>query len=515
MGKRKGDDTAAASGVVAAGGSGASPNKDTKAKAEQSAGAGARHADGDEGMGEFEDMWEDDAESEDDGEVVIAPDSDDEDADMQDGEAVVTHDAGDDDEDDKEDVKVYLPGQQMEEDEELVADQSAYEMLHSMNAEWPCLSFDILRDNLGADRTAFPMTAYVVAGSQADKPKDNQIYVLKMSSLHRTKHDGNDGMDDEENEDDLDDDPVLEYRSIPHFGGVNRIRAMPHPEAHIVATMADTGKAHIYDISQHVQALDTPGLIPPRNPDPIHTITQHGKTEGYGIDWSSIQTGHLLTGDSASRIFLTTRTPAKFVTDATPFTGHTSSIEDIQWSPSQANVFATCSADKTIRIWDARDKRKPQLTVVAHDSDVNVISWNRIKFSDHVLASGSESGAFSVWDLRNWPASKSTPAPSASFKWHQGPITSIEWHPVESSMLAVSGADDQVTIWDLALERDQEEEAVMTTGLTGEQVEVPPQLLFIHQGQRNVKEIHWHRQLPGVLASTAYDGFNIFKTINS
>eukprot|EP00842_Homolaphlyctis_polyrhiza_P005563 jgi/Hompol1/6007/HPOL_004801-RA len=466
-------------------------------------------------MGEFEDAFEDE-DGDDEGEVVIAPDSDDEDDEDVDMEAQQELDQ--EAQEDTEDVQVYLPGQKMEEDEVLVVDHSAYEMLHAMNVEWPCLSFDIIRDQLGSGRTSFPMTSYVVAGSQAATPTQNRIYVMKMSSMHRTKNDGGDNDDDDDDDDDdLDDDAILEHRAVPHMGGVNRVRLMPiqDPHVHIAATLADTGKVHIYDLSLHVASFDQPGTMADPNLPPIHTITAHGSTEGYGIDWSPLQTGHLLTGDGASRIFLTTRSNAAFVTESKPFVGHTSSIEDIQWSPSQQNVFASASADRTIRIWDARDRRKPQLTVHAHDSDVNVISWNRIRGSDHVLASGSDSGAFSIWDLRTWPSSRGSPQPSASFKWHQGPVTSIDWHPTESSVLAVSGADDQVTIWDLALERDPEEEAVMTTGAAAEQVEVPPQLLFIHQGQHNVKEIHWHRQIPGTLISTAFDGFNVFKTINS
>jgi ribosome assembly protein RRB1 len=71
----------------------------------------------------------------------------------------------------------------------------------------------------------------------------------------------------------------------------------------------------------------------------------------------------------------------------------------------------------------------------------------------------------------------------------------------------VSSADNQVTVWDLSVEGDESAAAVGS----GDLHDFPPQLLFIHQGQSNVKEIHHHPQIPGLIMSTAEDGFNIFK----
>ncbi|KAG5654714.1 hypothetical protein H0H81_007470 [Sphagnurus paluster] len=475
-------------------------------------------------MGEFEDAWEDEIESEE--EVVDAE------ADKEDGMDVdEVLPPIEESEDQPRAPEVFIPGtHQLGQDEVLEADDTVYIMRHSMNVNWPCLSFDVLRDNLGDQRQRYPATTYIVTGTQADSAKNNEVSVYKMSSLHKTQKDGDDSDDDEDDDDDdhLDEDPIVEYRSIPHLGGVNRIRAQPLPSSnplppvsqpYYVSSWAETGKVHIFDVRPLIESLDVPGYTydKARAHTPVFTIESHGRAEGFAMDWAS--SGHsslrLLTGDIHSKIYLTTSTPTGFNALSQPFLTHTSSVEDLQWSPSEPTVFASCSADRSIQIWDVRSKGRKSVAGIdaAHESDVNVISWN--KLTSYLLLSGGDEGGIKAWDLRNVKKRGSTDPdakPVAAFGWHKAPITSIEWHPTEDSIFVASGADDQVTMWDLAVEQDDDETGVMND--TPDGGEVPPQLLFVHQGQRDIKEVHWHPQITGTVISTALSGFDIFKTIS-
>lgn len=238
-----------------------------------------------------------------------------------------------------------------------------------------------------------------------------------------------------------------------------------------------------------------------------------------------------------------------------PFTSHKESVEDIQWSPNEATVFASCGVDRTVRIWDTRARGgASMLHAVAHDTDVNVISWSPLV--SFLLLSGADDGNFKIWDLRRFaPAggaaggagasgggaaaaptgSAGGALPLANFRWHRKAITSLEWAPDDENTFAVSSEDNQVTLWDMSLEADEEAELALMGGAAGAAASggagaaasskpaalpstrdprlatIPAQLLFIHAGQEDIKEVHFHRQLPGVLISTASDGFNVWK----
>lgn len=416
-----------------------------------------------------------------------------------------------DDEDDEKDSllkkKVFRPGlDKLEPGEVLDYDSSVYDMMFALNVEWPCLSFDFMKDNLGIMRSKFPHTMYCVAGTQAASADKNRLVVMKLSQLNKTKHDEDDDEENEDSDDELHDEPIVEHKYVKHQGAVNRIRSMPQ-NPHIVADWSETGEVHIWNLMTLMKGLDgNESLKPPKGP--LCTLSGH-RNEGYAIDWSPTVEGRLATGDIVNEIHVWNQESAGnwgYEGNQKPYLGHTSSVEDIQWSPVENNVFASCSADKTIKIWDTRSKDRCMLSVLAHDDDVNVISWN--KAVSYLLVSGCEDGSFKIWDLRNFQADKA----AAHFKWHTGAITSVEWHPTDSSLLAVSSSN-LLTIWDLSLEKDLEAEEETGQKENPEEA-VPPQLLFVHQGLEEAKELHWHPQIPGAIVCTAANGFHVFKTFN-
>jgi len=432
--------------------------------------------------------------------------------------------AGDGKDDDEEKAKAYLPGShQLEEGEELVMDEEAYLIYHQATLGPPCLSFDVVTDDQGWERTTGPgpVSMYGVAGTQAAKSHANAILTFKMHNLHpikkRRKDDDKEDDEDSDEESDDDDDeeeagpekePKLKVAGIQHSGCINRIKYQSLGGASVVAAWSEMGSVGIWSLDRCLQKLEDP-TAPKDFKDkasPLHEFKGHA-SEGFALAWSPTTLGVLASGDCKKNLHIWKPTEAAgWEVDPRPLVGHTDSVEDIQWSPNEANVMASCSVDKSIRIWDCRAKPDKACMLTsgnAHDADVNVIDWNK---NEPFIVSGGDDGKIKVWDLRVFERGD----PVAVFHHHKAPVTSVEWHPTDATVFASSGADDQVALWDLALEKDQQQQ----DDDGAEVSELPPQLLFIHQGLQDIKEIHWHRQIPGLLVSTSHSGFDVFRTIS-
>jgi ribosome assembly protein RRB1 len=400
-----------------------------------------------------------------------------------------------------ENVMVWDPqSQPLKDGEKLEYDSTAYDMLHFMAVDWPCFSFDVLLDNLGGNRSRYPHTAYLVAGTQADMPENNEILLMKMSEMHKTKYDNASESGSESHSGDLDDDPILEYKSIPHpIGNINKIRSMPQ-QPHIIASFSDNNHVCLWDLKRYIDALDSPPKQSlAKKPKPAFKFTGH-PSEGYALDWCNKAPGRLVTGDCKKNIYLWNPKNNTWEVDMIPYVGHQDSVEDLKWSPTEQDVFASCSVDGTIKFWDTRGNKQHVASINAHSSDVNAISWNHKK--TFLMLSGSDDGSFKVWDLRSIKAGDQKHL--FSFNYHHAPITAINWNPNEDSSLAVSSEDNSISFWDLSI-------AIETNDMNDQ---LPPQLMFVHRGQNHIKDIHFHPQIPGCLLSTARDGFNVLKPFN-
>ena len=432
----------------------------------------------------------------------------------------------------------------IEDGEELDYDRTAYLCLQSFRLSWPCLSFDVVRDGLGDARDGFPVECYMAAGTQANDPNNNGVTLARLANVGQGRHGpkpggGASAMDEDGDESSSSDDdsdsedegsrPSFSSVEIHHRGAINRVRALNAAEGDgtLVATWGETGHVQVWDMTAHVRALPTQrSKMKQVHQSPVH-IVQHSM-EGYALDWSRDPSGgaRLLTGDCKGQLLLSTSPDgAAWTTEREAFIGHEGSVEDLQWSPSEATVFASSSVDQHVKIWDTRQRAKPGLSYKAHDCDVNVISWNRL--TSCMVASGGDDGTMRIWDMRYIANGQYV----ANFDYCKGAVTSIEWSPWEASVLATSSADDQICFWDLSVERDAAEEMALAgegpgegegEGEVGEfgsagvaiPKDIPPQLLFVHQGQHTIKEVHWHPQIKSMVLSTAYDGFNLFRPTN-
>ena len=140
-------------------------------------------------------------------------------------------------EEDKESVaskdgenKVYLPGQPLKKGQGLEYDKTAYRMLHRAQTGAPCLSFDVIRDDFGVSRESYPLSMYLLAGTQAAKAHVNSLLVMKMTNL--TGKNESELESDESDDDSSDSDeesektPKMNVASISHHGCVNRVRSV-------------------------------------------------------------------------------------------------------------------------------------------------------------------------------------------------------------------------------------------------------------------------------------------------
>ncbi|RHZ70583.1 hypothetical protein Glove_269g63 [Diversispora epigaea] len=118
---------------------------------------------------------------------------------------------------------------------------------------------------------------------------------------------------------------------------------------------------------------------------------------------------------------------------------HKETVTDVAWKDDR--IFASCSNDKKIFLWDFKTKERPTMEFAGHDDEVFSIKWDPTK---NYLASCSKDGKCKIWSEGNH-------APLQTLQTKDGPITCAEWHPKsndnETLLLTTSQNSGVVRIW--------------------------------------------------------------------
>ena len=128
----------------------------------------------------------------------------------------------------------------------------------------------------------------------------------------------------------------------------------------------------------------------------------------------------------------------------TQLIAHDREVFDIAWGG--VGVFASVSADGSVRVFDLRDKEHSTIIYESPTPDNTPLlrlAWNR-QDPRYMACLAFDSSSVAVLDIR-FPA-----APAASLARHAAPANALAWAPYSSCHICTAGDDAQALIWDLS-----------------------------------------------------------------
>ncbi|KAH7664459.1 Protein TRANSPARENT TESTA GLABRA 1 protein [Dioscorea alata] len=163
----------------------------------------------------------------------------------------------------------------------------------------------------------------------------------------------------------------------------------------------------------------------------------------------------------------------------TQLIAHDKEVYDIAWG--QVGVFASVSADGSVRIFDLRDKEHSTIVYESPRPDTPLLrlAWNKMDLR-YMAATLMDSDRVVVLDIRS-PA-----MPVAELQRHTAAVNAVAWAPQNPRYLCSAGDDGQALIWELPAA------TAATTATTSEGIDP----VLVYPAGAEINQLQWSAAHP-------------------
>ncbi|CAL9758242.1 unnamed protein product [Musa acuminata subsp. burmannicoides] len=229
------------------------------------------------------------------------------------------------------------------------------------------------------------------------------------------------------------DEDALSFRAEPavsfdHPYPSTKLMFHPHPNSPLLASASDCLRLWL---------LGPDGAK-------IRSVLDNSKSSGYcapltSFDWNDTEPRRIGTSsiDTTCTIWDVERGAVE-----TQLIAHDKEVYDIAWG--EPAVFASVSADGSVRIFDLRDKEHSTIIYESPRPDTPLLrlAWNKANLR-YMATTMMDSNRVVVLDIRA-PAT-----PVAELQRHCASVNAIAWSPKAARHICSAGDDGQALIWEL------------------------------------------------------------------